>query len=427
MGDAAFIAENESKAAKLFAARRLRSEKYSQCGWGTCTEDSETEFFHSDSEESELDFTDTDVPEYQEPLIRSNTPSAPEQKIIAEGRGAKLFRKRQERMASYTKVGNGKASGLPTGKLNDRQRCGYVAKTKYDIINFEREQQEKAMAAANKANEKPDIRKDKDFIDFSMPPPKKITLPKVEIKKNFGTLPFQYMRPSQYDGDEKQQQDMTARPSSACGRFVTLDNRAMTPNGTRPWNVVAASGPQQFKKVKPPAARVAAQNVKQVKDLPKQSTDFGSQMNDINSANYRRINFKQPKKNAPKDRSRLPKAQNVTALGFRKPLEGKINVNDRRMSVKDLLVSGEDYEPCQVPRPRPPQRSQSASRAGNRRPDSRALIHDSQTSQHLQFVHDREEFCPSRAQLEPCATPYNKFHPRRIVQANANVWTPQHA
>ena len=33
--------------------------------------------------------------EYQEPLIRSNTPSAPEQKIIAEGRGAKLFRKRQ--------------------------------------------------------------------------------------------------------------------------------------------------------------------------------------------------------------------------------------------------------------------------------------------------------------------------------------------
>merc|ERR1711962_1679246 len=173
MGDAAFIAENESKAAKLFAARRLRREKYSQCGWGTCTEDSESEF----------DFTDTDVPEYQEPIIRSNTPSAPEQKINAEGRGAKLFRKRQERMASYTKVGNGKASGLPTGKLTDRQRCGYAAKTKYDIINFEREQQEKAMAAANAANQKPDVRKDKDFIDFSMPPPKKINLPKVEIKK----------------------------------------------------------------------------------------------------------------------------------------------------------------------------------------------------------------------------------------------------
>merc|ERR1712183_1114957 len=138
----------------------------------------------------------------------------------------------------------------------------------------------------------------------------------------------------------------------------------MTPNGTtqRPWNVVGASGPQLFKKVKPPGAKVAAQNVKQVKDLPKQSTgrisrhrertDFGSQMFDINSANYRRINFKQPKKNAPKDRSRLPKAQNVTALGFKKPLEGKINVTDRRMSVKDLLVTGQDYEPVQVPRSR---------------------------------------------------------------------------
>jgi len=425
MVDAAFIAENESKAAKLFAARRLRSEKFSQCGWGTCTEDSETEFFHSDSEESELDFTDTDVPEYQEPCIRSNTPSAPAQKINSEGKGAKLFRKRQERMQSYTKVSNGRATGLPTGQLNDRQRCGYAAKTKYDIMNFEKEQQEKAMAAAAAAQPKQDIRKDKDFIDFSMPPPKKITLPKVEIKKDFGVLPFQYMRPSQYNGD----QDLTARPNSACGRFSSLDNRAMTPNGTtqRPWNVVVASGPQLFKKVKPPGAKVAAQNVKQVKDLPKQSTDFGSQMFDINSANYRRINFKQPKKNAPKDRSRLPKAQNVTALGFKKPLEGKINVTDRRMSVKDLLVTGQDYEPVQVPRSRPPPRSQSASRAGNRRPESRALIHDSQTSQHLQFVHDREEVCPSRAQLEPSDTPYNKFHPRRIVQANANVWTPQRA
>ena len=47
------------------------------------------------------------------------------------------------------------------------------------------------MAAAAAANQKPDIRKDKDFIDFSMPPPKKITLPKVEIKKDFGALPFQ--------------------------------------------------------------------------------------------------------------------------------------------------------------------------------------------------------------------------------------------
>ena len=79
------------------------------------------------------------------------------------------------------------------------------------------------------------------------------------------------MRPSQYDG-ESQPNNLAARPSSAIGHFNSLDNRAMTPNGSRPWNVVAASGPQTFRRVKPPAARVAAQNVKQVKDLPKQST-----------------------------------------------------------------------------------------------------------------------------------------------------------
>ena len=79
------------------------------------------------------------------------------------------------------------------------------------------------------------------------------------------------MRPSQYDG-EAQPNNLAARPSSSMGQFNCLDNRAMTPNGSRPWNVVAASGPQTFRRVKPPAARVAAGNVKQVKDLPKQST-----------------------------------------------------------------------------------------------------------------------------------------------------------
>ena len=80
------------------------------------------------------------------------------------------------------------------------------------------------------------------------------------------------MRPSQYDGESQPNNNLAARPSSALGRFDSLDNRAMTPNGSRPWNVVAASGPQTFRRVQPPAARVAAQNVKQVKDLPKQST-----------------------------------------------------------------------------------------------------------------------------------------------------------
>ena len=34
-------------------------------------------------------------------------------------------------------------------------------------------------------------KKDPYFIDMTMPPPKKITLPKVEIKKPDGPLPFQ--------------------------------------------------------------------------------------------------------------------------------------------------------------------------------------------------------------------------------------------
>ena len=45
-----------------------------------------------------------------------------------------FLRSFKERMASYTKVGNGKASGLPTGKLTDRQRCGYAAKTKVGLF-----------------------------------------------------------------------------------------------------------------------------------------------------------------------------------------------------------------------------------------------------------------------------------------------------
>ena len=50
-----------------------------------------------------------------------------------------------------------------------------------------------------------------------------------------------------------------------------------------------------------------------------------------------------------KDIHALPKAKNVTALGFKKPLEGRINVTDRRMSVKDLIVNGDEpYQPMKV-------------------------------------------------------------------------------
>jgi len=400
MGDSAFIEENESKAAKLFAARRLRSEKYSQCGWGTCSEASDTEFV-SDSEE-ELDFTDTDVPDFIEPIIRSNTPSAPEQQMYAKGKGAKLFRKRQERMNSYTKTGQGKLSGLPTGKLMDRQRCGYSAKTKYDLIKMEEMEQQATMEAASKSAANNDPRKAADYIDFTMPPPKKITLPKVVIQKPDGPLPFQYMRPSQYNGGELQQ-----RPNSACGRLSS-----MSCGSQRPWN--GAQG-QLYKSVKPPLKNMNFGGINQVVNKPLPRTEFGSEISHITSANYRKINFQKPKakKGVTKDIHALPNAKNATALGFRKPLEGRINVTDRRMSVKDLIVNGaQAYEPMKMPQI--PSSPRSASRSG--------MLQDSQTAQHLSFIDDREERCPTRAQA-----PTSMYAPRKIVPANANVWTPQRA
>ena len=46
-------------------------------------------------------------------------------------------------------------------------------------------------AKNEKAKQEKDPRKEPDFIDFTMPAPKKITLPKVEIQKPKGPLPFQ--------------------------------------------------------------------------------------------------------------------------------------------------------------------------------------------------------------------------------------------
>lgn len=422
MGDAAFIAENESKAAKLFAARRLRSEKYSQCGWGTCTEDSESEFQFSDSEESELDFTDNDVPDFVEPLIRSNTPTEPEHKINATGRGAKLFQKRKERMTNYTKTGNGKASGLPTGKalfVNDRQRCGYSAMTKYDRMNQAKLEMQREMDAENarmqQQNKKEEPKKEtkEEFIDFTPFKPKKIILPKVEIQKPSGPLPFQYMRPNQFNGGE------VKRPFSACGRVCSspaFGERPETPSGPqRPWNQPVIN----FKSVAAPVNRVDIGGVQQVAQKPQKSTDFGSVMNNINSANYRKINFKQPKKTAPKlNAGGIPKASNLTALGFRKPLEGRITVTDRRMSVKDMMVKGQDPDSYTRLPPMPkPQRSP--------RPGSRNRADDSQTRQHLEFIDERETHCPTRPNPMPEIPHYSKFAPRKIVTTNANVWQPQ--
>ena len=61
----------------------------------------------------------------------------------------------------------------------------------YDLIKMEEMEQQATMEAASKSAANNDPRKAADFIDFTMPPPKKITLPKVEIQKPDGPLPFQ--------------------------------------------------------------------------------------------------------------------------------------------------------------------------------------------------------------------------------------------
>lgn len=102
---------------KLFASRRIRSDKYTQSGWGTCSEMGDETEAISDESEDELCFSDSDVPNYIEPIIRSSTPTEPSQQIAAGGRGSKLYAKRAQRMQNYTKSGMGKQSGLPTGTL----------------------------------------------------------------------------------------------------------------------------------------------------------------------------------------------------------------------------------------------------------------------------------------------------------------------
>jgi len=96
----------------------MRSEKYAQSGWGTCSEiGSETEVI-SDESEDELCFSDSDIPAYEMPIIRSSTPTQPSQAMDGGGRGSKLYKLRQQRMHNYTKSGNGKLTGLPTGTKN---------------------------------------------------------------------------------------------------------------------------------------------------------------------------------------------------------------------------------------------------------------------------------------------------------------------
>merc|ERR1712130_951143 len=369
--------ELSDKAAKLFAARRARSEKFAQCGWGTCSEyGSETEAI-SDESEDELYFSDTDAPsEWVEPRIRSATPSQPAQALDnAGGRGSKLFKIRQQRMNNYTKAGTGKLSGLPTGKLNDRQRCGYVALTKYDLppdLDDPSGKGDKPKALETAEEKKA---RDPTFIDMTMPPPKKITLPKVVIEKPDGPLPFQYLRPSQYASAPS----LLERPSSATGEVETGSSMSFKP--WRPSN-------QQYRSVKAPVHGMNVRKMKPVVNVPKSNTEFGSEIGEISTRKYQKINF------------------------------------NRRMSVKDLLVNNGNTPQPYKPSPSPCRDIPSALGKS---------MHDTQIDHFMEFNRDKEDRCPTRAQQMPPnfvmktgQAPQNSlFQPKKFTASSASVLAPR--
>merc|ERR1712076_105 len=403
--------ELSDKAAKLFAARRARSEKFAQCGWGTCSEyGSETEAI-SDEAEDELYFSDTDAPsEWVEPRIRSATPSQPAQALDnAGGRGSKLFKIRQQRMNNYTKAGTGKLSGLPTGKLNDRQRCGYVALTKYDLppdLDDPSGKGDKPKALETAEEKKA---RDPTFIDMTMPPPKKITLPKVVIEKPDGPLPFQYLRPSQYASAPS----LLERPSSATGEVETGSSMSFKP--WRPSN-------QQYRSVKAPVHGMNVRKMKPVVNVPKSNTEFGSEIGEISTRKYQKINF-YGRKQGPFEQQQHSK--NVTAVGFKKPQMSRIETgNNRRMSVKDLLVNNGNTPQPYKPSPSPCRDIPSALGKS---------MHDTQIDHFMEFNRDKEDRCPTRAQQMPPnfvmktgQAPQNSlFQPKKFTASSASVWAPR--
>lgn len=399
-----FLLDNESKAAKLFAARRLRSEKYSQGGWGTCSEiGSETECI-SDESEDELCFSDSEVPDYIEPTIRSATPSAPSQMLeTGGGRGSRLFTARKSRMENYTRSGMGKTTGLPTGKLNDRQRCGYAAKTKYDLapdLDDFTGNGEKSTKLFSLADEQ---KKDPNFIDMTMPPPKKIHLPPLVIEKPGGPLPFQYLRPSQYNGVNGDLVD------TQNGNGIEMDSES-TVSSFKPW----ANQQNQFKPVKPPVSGMTVKKIKPVIDKPKRSSEFGSQINDIATRNFQPIKFSGKKNKVQGDMNAIH-SKNMTATGFKQAQMSQIQSNARRMSLKDLIVNGTPYIPEKTPVPI--------------EDPLKPNMHDTQIDNFMIWNKSKEDRCPTRAQRLPPMktgiTPISLFQPKKFSANSASAWSPR--
>merc|ERR1719454_1090122 len=82
-------------------------------------------------------------------------------------------------------------------------------------------------------------------------------------------------------------------------------------------------------------------------------------------------------------------SKNVTAVGFKKPDMGRVEIKGRRMSVKDLLVNGADT-PIATRHPTP-EISEPLKKC----------MHDTQIDNFMGWNYSKEERCPTRAQSIP--------------------------
>jgi len=229
----------------------------------------------------------------------------------------------------------------------------------------------------------------------------------VEIKKPDGPLPFQYLRPSQIAVEGANgAQDVGCEPETGSSY-----------SSFKPWQPSKKS----YKSVKPPVHTMSAKTIQPVINVPNSATEFGHEIDDINTRKYKKMSFKpnSGKGSAKKGFVQETHSKNVTAVGYRKPDMGKIEINKRRMSVKDLLVNGGDQTPLQTRQPTP-EISEPLKKC----------MHDTPIDNFMGWNYSKEERCPTRAQQIPlfqqAQSPSVKmFKPAKFSTNSTAVWAPR--
>merc|ERR1712130_852625 len=115
--------------------------------------------------------------------------------------------------------------------------------------------------------------------------------------------------------------------------------------------------------------------MKPVVNVPKSNTEFGSEIGEISTRKYQKINFN-GRKQGPFEQQQHSK--NVTAVGFKKPQMSRIETGNTPQPYK--------------PSPSPCRDIPSALGKS---------MHDTQIDHFMEFNRDKEDRCPTRAQQMP--------------------------